>query len=112
MTVRNKALNHIRDFGSKTVQLESIQKTAIAQSPHTNPPESNEYTQKLAELFKEWIQELPQRQQEAFTLSRFEGFDHEEIAEIMDVSKHTVNNHIMGALKSLRACYNEYKNNH
>jgi len=109
MTVRNKALNHLRDRGKKTVRLESIQKTALAEKPDTNPAESNEYPQKLAERFKEWIQELPHRQQEAFTLSRYKGFDHEEIAQIMGISRHTVNNHIMTALKYLQDCYNDYK---
>ena len=114
MTVRNKALNYLRNHGNKTVRLESIQKTELAEKSSVNINinlKSDEEAQKLAGLFKDWIQQLPQRQQEAFSLSRFEGFDHEEIAEIMEVSKNTVNNHITTALTFLKDCYDEYKSN-
>jgi RNA polymerase sigma-70 factor (ECF subfamily) len=49
-----------------------------------------------------WIKELPDRQREALTLSRFENLSHEAIAEVMDISPRTVNNHIVQALKKLR----------
>jgi len=45
---------------------------------------------------------LPDRQREAFELSRFDGLTHEEIAEVMQISACTVDNHIVSALKHLR----------
>ena len=50
-----------------------------------------------------WIQELPPRRAEAFALSRYNGFSHDEIATIMGVSKRTVETHILLALRELRA---------
>lgn len=56
-----------------------------------------------------WISELPERQREAFRLSRFDGLDHAEIATVMSVSEKTVNNHIVAALKYLRKKYDQYQ---
>ena len=70
--------------------------------------DSRENISELSEKFGEWIEQLPERQQEAFELSRFEGLNHEEIASVMDVSPKTVNNHIVAALKQLRSLYEEY----
>lgn len=63
---------------------------------------------RLGPLIK-WIDNLPERQQEAFKLSRFEGLSHDEIADIMDVSPRTVNNHIVAALKSLQEKSSEFQ---
>ena len=40
----------------------------------------------LPKKLHEWVEQLPERQREAFELSRFEGLDHEEIAQVMQVS--------------------------
>ncbi|WP_242457877.1 RNA polymerase sigma factor [Pedobacter sp. BS3] len=48
------------------------------------------------------ISELPKQQQLIFRLSRFDGLSHEEIAERLNISKNTVKNHLVAALKTLR----------
>lgn len=58
--------------------------------------------ERLDDHLRAWIDELPDRQREALSLSRFEGLSHEEIAEVMEISPATVNNHIVRALKTLR----------
>ena len=59
----------------------------------------------LPKKLHEWVEQLPERQREAFELSRFEGLDHEEIAQVMQVSARTVNNHLVAALRQLRIHY-------
>jgi RNA polymerase sigma-70 factor (ECF subfamily) len=49
------------------------------------------------------IDALPPRMREVFILSRKAHLTHKEIAEKLDISEHTVKNHIKGALKILRA---------
>lgn len=105
--VRNRSLNYIRDHSSETVGLESLNGDRVKMSDN---PEQNEETEQLMEMLKEWIKDLPQRQKEAFELSRFEGLDHDEIAGVMEVSSNTVNNHIVAALNHLRERYDVYKN--
>lgn len=48
------------------------------------------------------IRQLPPQQQRAFTLSRFEGMRHEEIATTMGVSRITIKSYIVQAIASLR----------
>jgi RNA polymerase sigma factor (sigma-70 family) len=52
---------------------------------------------------------LPKQQRIAFELSRFEGFTHQQIADKMGVSPHTVKNHIAQALAYLRKSFRATK---
>ncbi|MCW9707566.1 RNA polymerase sigma-70 factor [Fodinibius salsisoli] len=106
-TVRNKSLNYIRDHSKETVGLEDYEPLVTDSS--FNIGSSDKKEQKLSDLMRKWIEELPGRQREAFRLSRFEGLDHDEIAGVMEVSPNTVNNHIVAALKFLRERYDIYK---
>ena len=101
--VRNSSLNYIRDHSSETIGLEDVEEPRLELTDEDAEPEE------LIELLKEWINELPDRRREAFELSRFEGLDHEEIADVMDISSNTVNNHIVAALDYLKDCSNEYQ---
>lgn len=48
------------------------------------------------------IHKLPKRQKEIFYLSRSNGLSQSEIAQSLNLSIHTVNNHMVRALKTLR----------
>ena len=100
--VRNLSLNYIRDHQQKHAQLDER-----ALSIHDNPDIFYESDTSPREVIKVLVENLPERQREAFQLSRIDGLQHEEIAEIMDVSPRTVNNHIVCALKNLRKAYDE-----
>jgi len=102
--VRNRALNFQRDYSSRIVILNDSAEDLKTETEHSNSSEH------LKDKFKEWINELPDRQREAFELSRYDGLDHEEIAGVMSVSVKTVNNHIVEALRKLRNNYDTYKN--
>jgi RNA polymerase sigma-70 factor (family 1) len=56
----------------------------------------------LQELTDQSIAKLPKQQQLIFKLSRYDGLSHEEIANKLNLSKNTVNNHLVEALKNLR----------
>lgn len=102
--VRNKSLNYIRDHSNETIGLvDGVSLKATDENNHQDE------TEQLVDLLKTWIKELPKRQREAFELSRFEGLDHDEVADVMDVSSNTVNNHIVAALNKLRDRCDEYK---
>lgn len=102
--IKHKSLNHLRDRRHDDVPLTDLELVA------DSSPEFEEQTESaLGSSMKKWIKELPERQQEAFKLSRFEGLTHEEIAEAMEVSPRTVNNHIVAALNTLQEQYQRYK---
>lgn len=62
-----------------------------------------EMQQKLEEL----IQQLPEQQKRIFCLNKFEGISSVEIAEKMNLSKRTVENHLYRAISFLK---NHFKN--
>lgn len=52
------------------------------------------------------IEILPPQQQSVFKMSRYEGLSYEEIAEKLNISRNTVKNHLIAALKTLRTHFN------
>lgn len=104
--VRNGSLNHIRDHSSKTVGLETVADSRFESSGEINRQDK---TEEFTAILKTWIEGLPERQREAFELSRFEGLEHDEIAGVMEISPNTVNNHIVAALNALKDRYSEYQ---
>ena len=55
------------------------------------------------------IDRLPPKCKEVFVLSRTHGLTYEEISEVLNISKKTVDNHIAKALKRLRVELNNYR---
>ncbi len=56
----------------------------------------------LEKIIHDCVQNLPNRCQQIFRLSRFEEKSHKEIAENLHISKHTVKNQISKALKIIK----------
>jgi RNA polymerase sigma-70 factor, ECF subfamily len=104
--VRNRCLNELRNRSKEVVSSELAEKKSNSEMEIEN--HNNEWNP-LGSRFREWINALPERQKEAFELSRFEGMDHDEIAGLMNISVKTVNNHIVAALTQLRENYRQYK---
>jgi len=103
--VRNRALNVIRGQEG----LEVCHQLANAQSVDDEAEYMENSQPELHDCIMQWIDQLPGRQKEAFELSRFEGLDHQEISEVMDISPKTVNNHIVAALSFLKERYSNHK---
>lgn len=95
--VRNLALNHNR--AEKYTEGDLPDRTLHDESPGAD--EKVEAAM-LDDRIRQCIAEMPPRRREAFTLSRFEGLSHEEIAQIMGLTPRTVNTHIVLALNDLR----------
>jgi len=98
--VRNTTLNYLRDNSREQYGLEMDELAKITADSEEDLSENQQSVR--MNLLKKWISVLPERQREAFELSRFEGLDHEEIASVMEVSPRTVNNHIVEALKNIQ----------
>lgn len=50
---------------------------------------------------------LPPQQQVIFRLSRYEGLNYDEIAAKLNLSRNTVKNHLVAALKTLKTHFNQ-----
>lgn len=95
--VRNLALNHNRSAAHTNGVLPEHDLHDHAPGADTQLDASM-----LDQQIRRFINQMPPRRREAFTLSRFEALSHEEIAQVMGLTARTVNTHIVLALKDLR----------
>jgi RNA polymerase sigma-70 factor (ECF subfamily) len=107
--VRNRAYNLKRDRRTRQSKHEVLQRDA---EPVRPSPGADLDADRLEAKLRAWIKELPDRQQEALALSRFEGLSHDEIARVMEISPRTVNNHIVRALNKLRRWLDSHHSEH
>ena len=106
---RNRAYNHERNQRTRTEKEEDVREHTPAQPASPTRPDTQADADRLEDRLWRWIGELTERQREALVLSRFDGLSHKEVAEVMDISPRTVNNHIVRALKHLRGRINDYE---
>jgi RNA polymerase sigma-70 factor (ECF subfamily) len=99
---RNRALNHNRHRAHVAADVDAEE--ALGTTAAETAPASDAALQadELRRHLHRWIEALPPRRAEAFTLSRFHALSHGEIAEIMGLSIRTVDTHIVHALRDLR----------
>lgn len=112
--VRNCCLNYLRDHAREQAMDEQQADASFSEGHYTpafdlKEQDAPSQTEQRMKLLQQWIVSLPDRQREAFELSRFEGLDHDEIAAVMGVSAKTVNNHITGALQGIRRLKASYE---
>lgn len=71
-----------------------------------NDTEEEVFVRDLEQYAEKIIDKLPRQQKLVFKLSRVEGLSYKEIAEQQNISPNTVRNHMVEALKTLRAHLN------
>lgn len=96
---RRLTLNALRNAATATAAREKLW---INLSEAHNETEESVLLADLSEFIDKAIAKLTPQQQTIFKLSRYEGKSHEEIAALLNISKNTVNNHLVEGLKSLR----------
>jgi RNA polymerase sigma-70 factor (ECF subfamily) len=102
-SVKNRAINHLKHVKIKE------KFGAQALNGFIEDYSNWEFTEpELTELIEKGIQKLPPRCREIFILSRFEGKDNGKIAEMLGISKRTVELQISNALKILRTELKDY----
>jgi len=104
---RNRVYNQQRDEQVRRDNEAELRASAAHASPPA--PDTALDTDMLRAHLEDWMNELPDRQREALTLRRQSDLSHEEIAEVMDISPNTVNNHIVRAMQHLRSRLREHR---
>ncbi|SIQ04862.1 RNA polymerase sigma-70 factor, ECF subfamily [Mucilaginibacter lappiensis] len=93
------SINSLKQIYKSTDNLKLlIQRTILEHNPteeHMAAEDLKIFTQKI-------IDQLPRQQQLVFKLSRNEGLSYKEIADKLQISQHTVRNHMIQALKTLK----------
>lgn len=103
--VRNGSISHLRKAnGKKEISLETLQDFYTL--PVTGP-ETDDITEEILDQINKAIDQLPPKCKIVFTLAKIQGMKYKEIAEILDISVKTINNHIANALIHISQSLNE-----
>ena len=97
--MRNRILNHLRELASEDRLKEQILSQAIDYSNETN---NKIIANDLQRLISHALKQLTSRQREIFEMSREKQMSYKEIAEALEISVNTVQEHISSSLRSLR----------
>lgn len=99
ISVKNACISYIRKNRKENlVSLDGLEDFMV---PSVDCAESDYISSEhLAEIYNA-IEQLPPKCKLAFSLAKFNGLKYKEIAEVMEVSEKTVNNHLVFAIKKL-----------
>ncbi len=92
---RNAALNYLRD---RKVGL-NVMDLSLMDDADT---EGIYYKQEKILVMRMLVEKMPPQRQKVFKMSRQNGLSNDQIAEILGISKKTVENHLTDALRTLR----------
>ncbi len=95
--VINKSINTLR---KRKMEIIDIEKTSVLQMPDEESVDEGALQLKVEEV-KKAVKELPNGYRTVLSLHLFEGYDQEEIAEIMQISHATVRTQYMRAKQKL-----------
>lgn len=96
---RNKAIDQLRRITQdRTMRKKIWKQITILQ----NPTEEYLFEKESNQLVQEAFAKLSPQKQEVFRLSRYEGLNHEQIADQLHISKNTVKNHLVSSLRFIR----------
>lgn len=100
--VRNKIYNQLQKKSKISLLYVNLHEDSAGYS-NCNTAEQNTAEQKeLIFKLQQAIAQLPQQQKKVIELSRFEEKSHDEIAQLLGISKETVKKHIMAGLQKLK----------
>ena len=104
-SARNKSLNLLKKQ-KKQCSIDTYE-DAIEVSVEMNSLLSGMYSKESISLINKAINGLPAKMKQVFCLVKLFEYSYQEVGEMLDISKKTVNNHITEALKRLREELNE-----
>ena len=88
-------------FDHQLVNSKFVEQMLFAPVETTSADESL-FAQELQELIDYTVKKMPEQRRRVFEMSRNEGLSNDEIAQLLGISKRTVENHITTALATLR----------
>lgn len=101
----NRTLDYIKR-NARDVKLQYYAARWLAPAP--DHPDRQQDFREIDRLLKEAVTRLPAQRGKVYQLVREEGLSHAEIAERLQISKHTVRNHVAEALQEIRIYLREH----
>ncbi len=105
ISIKNRALNYLKKEQVKAKVIHEL--TILTETDPLYQPDifvESELQKKIMQA----LTKLPKRTHEIFVLSRTKGYSNDEIADMLNLSKRTVETQISNALKILRVELKEY----
>jgi len=96
---RRLSLNALRDVATSQ---KAIDQLWTKMEMLSNETEEAVLLSDLKQFTEQSLVNLPHQQQLVFRMSRYEGLNYDEIAAKLGISRNTVKNHLVAALKSLK----------
>ena len=110
--VCNNSLNYLRKLKNENNQEKYFKETESGNIGFAMPideiEEQSLIMEDISEKIEEAVSKLPEQQQRAFRLKRFEGKKNKEVAEIMGLSVKTIEMHLSKATLHLRENLKDY----
>jgi RNA polymerase sigma-70 factor (family 1) len=101
----NRTLDYIKR-NARDVKLQYYAARWLA--PDASHPDTDQDFREVEALLKEAVRRLPAQRRKVYQLVREEGLSHTEIADRLQISKHTVRNHVAEALQEIRIYLREH----
>lgn len=101
---RRLALNALRDIATSQKAMDELW---LNMERLSNETEEMVLLNDLRQFTESAVITLPAQQQLVFRMSRYEGLSYDEIAKLLNLSRNTVKNHLVAALKTLRTHFNQ-----
>jgi len=95
----NKTLNYFKKAVAETRRILQVSATSAKVS---NVTEEEIFAKESESLVQAAVESLPEQRKKIYKLSRHEGLTHDQIAEKLNISKNTVKNQLVEALKFIR----------
>lgn len=103
---RNRTLNHLRKAANDARLLRELQELAMPQ--HNNNVDDRAVVAEYDQLLRDALSLLSPQRRLVYKLSRDGGMNHEEIAHQLHLSRNTVRNHMVEALRFIRHYLGEH----
>ena len=104
---RNKTIDYLRRLVRDTHFMELLAGQLLTNS---NDAEEQLNAKELRDLIEGALSGLSEQKKKIFHLSKEEGLSHDQIAEVMHLSKSTVKNHLSETLRHIKGHLQQYPN--
>jgi RNA polymerase sigma-70 factor (family 1) len=99
-SVKNRLIDYLRKQSVQTVSLDHTRMEPPA--PGSAGTDARLLHKEMEYIYKAGLDRLPPQKKRIFTMSREEGSSYQEIADRLQLSKNTVENHMVAAIRLLK----------
>lgn len=108
ISTKNTSVNYLSKFRKE--RSTSLDDVLVRFDIDELTPETAFFNEELRKEIEQAINQLPPKTKLVFQMAKMEGLKYKEIAQILDISVNTIDNHIATAIKKLSNSLEKFKN--